>query len=132
MRRSMMAVLLLLFSCTGKDIPSRINDADRVEIIDTKTNFSHIETKPEIIREFKKAFENPAEPTDCSPQGTILFRNGNKTVFKAGYYKDASACDFFIVEEGGKKMGYRYSYNILAYLGVYFQKLKQEHNARHN
>lgn len=132
MMRITCLVLLFLVSCTSKSIQSIIMEADRVEIIDTETNFSYTETRKEVVQEFKNAFNNPAGPVDCVPQGTVLFRKGDETLFRAGYYKDASACNMFIVEDGGKKTGYRYNYNVLVYLGVYFQNLKKQHNAGHN
>jgi hypothetical protein len=133
MRRLPVAILFILFSCTDKSIQSRASEADGIEIIDGATHFSHIETRQQIVGEFKKAFDRPADTDDdCTAQGTVLFRKGDKKILEVGYYKDATACNVFIVEEKGKKTCYRYSFNVLAYLGEYFQKLKQEHNARHN
>ena len=132
MKRLLVAVTFFLVSCTDESIPSRISDADKIEIIDDATKFSLIETREEVVQEFKKTFDNPGDAVDCPTQGTILFKKGDKTRLQVRYYKDATACNFLTIDENGKKTGYRYSFNILAYLGQYFQKLKQAHNARHN
>jgi len=132
MMRLIIVVLLVLFSCTNKSIQSKIEDVDRIEIIDKESNFSHIETRKEVIQGFKEVLKVEPEPTDCVPQGTILFKKGDKAKLQVGYYKDASACTFLIVDNNGKKIGYRLSYNTLVYLGVYFQELKKQNDGRHN
>ena len=132
MRRLIIIVFLVLFACTNKSIQSKIEDVDRIEIIDKESNFSHTEARKEIIQGFKEVLEVEPEPTDCVPQGIILFKKGNKTRLQVGYYKDASACTFLLVDNNGNKMGHRLSYNTLVYLGVYFQELKKQNDAVHN
>lgn len=132
MIRLMGIVLLVLLSCTNKSIQTRINDVDRIEVIDKETNFSHTDTSAFVVKGFKEVLEGPPELTNCSPQGSILFKKGDQVKLRVGYYKDETACSLLIIEENGKKTGYRLSFNTLAYLGLYFQDLKKKHLGRKN
>jgi len=128
----MVVLVVLVVSCTDKSIQSMVEDADRIEVIDMETKFSHTDTSTVVVQGFKEMLNGMPEPTDCSPQGTVLFKKGDKTRLQVGYYKDASACNFLIVDDGKQKMGYRLSNNALVYLGVYFQELKKKHNVGHH
>lgn len=132
MIRSIAIVVLILFSCTHKSIRSKIGDADRIEVVDLESKFSHTDTMKEVVMGFKEVLDGKPEPTDCEPQGNVLFKKGDNTRLQVGYYKDASACAFLIVDNGGEKTGYRLSHNVLAYLGVYFQQLKKQHDVRNH
>jgi hypothetical protein len=123
---------LILFACNDQSIQSRIEEADRIEVIDNETGFSHIDTTCVVVKGFKEVLNTTPEPTDCTAQGRILFKKGNEKLAEVGYYKDASACTFLIEENGGKKTSYHLSSNALIYLGEYFQRLKMEHNAGHH
>ncbi|MEI9808629.1 MAG: hypothetical protein WDO16_12635 [Bacteroidota bacterium] len=107
-----------------------IKDADRIEVIDMETNFSHTDTAATIVQGFKEVLHGKPERTDCPVQGTVLFKKGDKTRLQAGYYKDASACNFLVVDDGSGKKGYRLDHNTLTYLGLYFQELKKKHYAK--
>lgn len=132
MIRSIVIVSLFLLGCNDETLQSRIEEADRIEVIDNETGFSHIDTSTVVVNGFKEVLNVPAEPTDCSAQGRVRFKKGDKILAEVGYYKDASACTFLIEDKGGKKIGYHLDGNALVYLGVYFQKLKMKHNAGHN
>jgi hypothetical protein len=123
---------LVLWACSGESIQSRIEEADRIEVIDKETGFSHVDTSSVVVNGFKEIFNTRPEPTDCTPQGNILFKKGNAILAKVGYYKDGSACTFLITGDNGKKSGYHLSPNALVYLGVYFQRLKMQYNAGHH
>jgi hypothetical protein len=127
MIRIFVIVSVVLFACANESIPSSIEDADRIEVIDNQTGFSHIDTNSVVVNGFKEILNTPAEPTDCSSQGRVVFKKGNKALAEVGYYKDASVCNVLIEENNGKKVAYRLSPNALVYLGVYFQKLKMQH-----
>jgi hypothetical protein len=129
MIRLIVIVSLVLLACNDKSIQSRIEAADRIEVIDNETGFSHVDTTAVVVNGFKEVLNTAPEPTDCTPQGRVVFKKGDKILSEVGYYKDASACTFLITESKGKKTGYHLSANALVYLGVYFQKLKMKHNA---
>lgn len=129
MIRFIVIVSLVLMGCGNETIQSRIEEADRIEVIDNETGFSHIDTSAVVVQGFREVLNSPAESTECAAQGTIRFKKGDKILSEVGYYKDASACTFLIEENNGKKKGYHLSGNALVYLGVYFQKLKMKHNA---
>lgn len=100
-----MTVMLVLFllSCTGKSIQSKIKDADKIEVIDTETGFSHTDTSAVVVQGFKEVLDGKPVTTDCQAQGTVLFKKGNKTMLQVGYYKDASDCNFLLLDDGKQK-----------------------------
>lgn len=132
MIRSLALVLFIFLSCTHKDIQSKVSDADRIEVIDLESGFSYTDTSAVMVQLFKDVLAGTPQPTDCSPQGRVLFKKGDKTKLDIGYYKDASACSFLIMDKDNQKTGYRLSHDALVYLGRYFQDLKKQHHARSN
>ena len=129
MIRFIVIVSLVLMGCGDEALQSRIEEADRIEVIDNETGFSHVDTSSVVVKGFREVLNAPAEPTECTAQGRIRFKKGDKVLSEVGYYKDASACTFLIEENNGRKLGYHLGGNALVYLGVYFQKLKMKHNA---
>lgn len=129
-----MAVVLVLFllSCASNSIQSKVKDADRIEVIDTETGFALTDTSAMVVQGFREVLDGKPEITDCPTQGTVLFKKDDKVKLKVGYYKDASACNFLVVEDGKQKKGYHLSYNTLTYLGFYFQELKKKKYGEHH
>ena len=125
MMRIAVIFIFLFTSCSNKSLVEKIAAADKIVVIDNATKFTHIESRQEVVKGFKDLLETEPIPTECQPQGIILFKKGDQTLLETGYYKDASACNFLIIAHADKKMGYRLSFNALAYLGVYFQDLKK-------
>jgi hypothetical protein len=129
-----MTIVLVIFllSCTGNSVQSKVKDADRIEVIDLETGFSLTETSAMVVQGFREVLDGKPEVTDCPVQGTVLFKQGNKVKQQVGYYKDASACNFLVVDDGKQKKGYRLSQNVLTYLGYYFQGLKKKKYDKHH
>lgn len=121
--------LVIFFSCSQGGITEKIEDADRIEVIDHQTGFSYIDTAKHVVEGFKELFTTKPQITDCPVQGSIHFKKGENVLLQVGFYKDASACNFVIVERGGKNEGYRLSFNTLVYLGLHFQELKKKAGA---
>src|SRR5215510_3559473 len=132
MIRGVVIVSLILCACSDKNIQTRVQSADRIEVVDNDTKFSYEDARPEIVDGFKQVLSTEPAPTKCTPQGRVKFKKGNEVLANVGYYKDASSCTFLIEETGSGKIGYHLSPNTLMYLGVYFQNLKMEHEARHH
>jgi hypothetical protein len=132
MKKWIAILSVFLFSCGGKSIQSQLKGVNSMEIVDTQTNFSFTETRTEIVQGFIDVMNEQGETVDCTPQGNILFKKGKEMVLRAGYFKDATACNYLIIENGNKKTGYRLSNNALMYLGVYFQVLKNEQKRKYH
>jgi len=130
----LMTVVLVIFllSCTGTSIQSKVEDTDRIEVIDAETGFSLTDTSTVVVHGFREVLDGKPEITDCPTQGTVLFKKGDKIKLQVGYYKDASACNFLVVDDGKQKKGYRLSHNVLTYLGFYFQGLKKKKYGEHH
>lgn len=127
MKRFLAILVIACSSCSGPQIDEKVKKADRIQVIDGKTGFSHTDSTKSVVEGFKEMFKAQPVVTDCQPQGRVLFREGDKVLLDVGYYKDASACNYLIVEKKGRKLGYPLSFNALAYLGMHFQELKQIH-----
>lgn len=131
--KSMMVVLVIfLLSCTGSSIQSKAKEADRIEVVDTETGFSHTDTSALVVKGFREVLDGKPEVTDCPVQGTVSFKKGDKVKLQVGYYKDATACSFLVVTDGNQRNGYRLTHNALTYLGYYFQGLKKKKHGQHN
>jgi hypothetical protein len=132
MRPIVVVLVVFLFSCTDKSIQSKIRNADKIEVIDTDTKFSHTDTSAMIVQGFREVLDEKPQVTDCPTQGSVLFKKGDKILATVGYYKDASECNVLVVDDGKQKKGYRLSQNALMYLGYYFQGLKKKNDAKHH
>lgn len=124
---SLFCFSIFIFSCNTDSPAAVVKAADRIEVIDIETKFSHTDTTGYIVEGFKELLSQNKQEINCSPQGYLVFKKGEKKLYQIGWYKDASDCTFLIAESNGKKMGYPLNNNTLMYLGIYFQKLKMEH-----
>lgn len=123
---SIFSLIFFIFSCTDKKPEFKLNGITEIHITDKESGLSHTEKDKQLIGEFLKVFDGQPESFNCTPAGTISFIENEMIRLTVEYSTDGADCKFLILDENGKKSGYRMRYQVGMYLSELFYELKKK------